>query len=328
MTDPDPGLVILCRDPGGRIARLSPNRLDELHHVADREGALTWISVTTPSEETIAALAREFHLHPLALEDVRKRGQRPKIDTYEGGHVIVAYEAPPDATSDLSEIHILVGPSWLVSMHWTSTPMVDAVRERFADHAEGMRGATGEVLYELLDAAVDSFFPHLDRISDRIDSLEDRILAGDIGRDTLAEILHLKRRLLDLRRVVAPMRDVANSLLRRELPIVDDASIPYYQDLYDHLVRVLDQLDLYRDLLAAVLDARLTVASNSLNAIMKRLTAFTVVLMLPTLIAGVYGMNFRFMPELDWPIGYPFALGLMLGSAAIAVTWFRRNDWF
>jgi magnesium transporter len=110
--------------------------------------------------------------------------------------------------------------------------------------------------------------------------------------------------------------------------MVDDASVPYFQDLYDHLVRVLDQLDVYRDLLAAVLDARLTVASNGLNAIMKRLTAFTVVLMVPTLIAGIYGMNFERMPELDWPLGYPFALGLMAVAMVIAVAWFRRNDWF
>jgi len=104
--------------------------------------------------------------------------------------------------------------------------------------------------------------------------------------------------------------------------------VPYYQDLYDHLVRVIDQLDVYRDLLAAVLDARLTVASNSLNAIMKRLTAFTVILMVPTLIAGVYGMNFHHMPELIWPFGYPLALGLMALTVAVAVTFFRRRGWF
>jgi magnesium transporter len=149
-----------------------------------------------------------------------------------------------------------------------------------------------------------------------------------VDRASLAEMLFLKRRLLELRRVLAPMRDVANALLRRDLEIVDLPSVPYYQDLYDHLVRVLDQLDIYRDLLASVLDARLTVASNSLNAIMKRLTAFTVVLMVPTLIAGIYGMNFRLMPELDWRLGYPFALALMGAAMVTAVIWFRRNDWF
>lgn len=124
------------------------------------------------------------------------------------------------------------------------------------------------------------------------------------------------------------MRDVANQLVRRDLEIVDVDSLPYYQDLYDHLIRVIDQLDLYRDLLATVLDARLSVASNNLNAIVKRLAAFTVILMLPTLIAGIYGMNFDVMPELQWPLGYPFALGLMAVAVVLAVTFFRRRSWF
>jgi len=137
-----------------------------------------------------------------------------------------------------------------------------------------------------------------------------------------------KRELLELRRTLSPQRDVANALLRRDLPLVDDASAPYFQDLYDHLVRVLDQLDLQRDLLASALEANLSVTSNNLNAIMKRLTAFTVILMVPTLIAGVYGMNFHFMPELSWPLGYPLALGVMLLTMAGAALFFRARDWF
>jgi magnesium transporter len=206
--------------------------------------------------------------------------------------------------------------------------MCDAVRRAFAGRRSGRINTTGEILYALLDAAVVCYFPELDGISDRLDSLEDRVLEGEADREILADILHLKRRLLELRRVLAPMRDVANTLLRRDLEIVDASSAPYYQDLYDHLVRVLDQVDIYRDLLAAVLDARLTVASNSLNAIMKRLTAFTVVLMVPTLIAGIYGMNFDLMPELRWPFGYPLALAVMAAAVVTSVTYFRRKGWF
>jgi magnesium transporter len=242
--------------------------------------------------------------------------------------MIVVHEAVPDAPDGLSEIHIFVGAGWLLSVTWTPTPMCDAVRRAFAGRRSGRINTTGELLYALLDAAVDSYFPELDGISDRLDSLEDRVLEGEADREILADILHLKRRLLELRRVLAPMRDVANTLLRRDLEIVDASAVPYYQDLYDHLVRVLDQVDIYRDLLAAVLDARLTVASHSLNAIMKRLTAFTVVLMVPTLIAGIYGMNFDLMPELRWPFGYPLALGVMAAAVAIAVTFFRRKGWF
>jgi magnesium transporter len=121
---------------------------------------------------------------------------------------------------------------------------------------------------------------------------------------------------------------VVNGLLRRDVPVVDEPQLPYYQDLYDHLVRVLDNIDIAREMLAATLDANLSVTSNNLNVVVKRLTAFTVILMIPTLIAGIYGMNFAHMPELAWPLGYAFALGLMATSMISAYVYFRRHDWF
>ena len=313
MTDPvERSLICLARHPDGSVEELPKERIDEIDKLTDRDGTLVWVSATAPSDEDIAAIGREFRLHPLALEDLHKQQQRPKLDTYErAAHGRRLRGGERRARRAVSEIHMFVGAGWLLSVTWTATPMLDAVRDGFAARRNGGPDTTGTLLYALLDAAVDSYFPVLDTISERIDALEDRVLEGEADRDSLAEILHLKRRLLELRRVLAPMRDVANALLRRDLEIVDASSAPYYQDLYDHLVRVLDQVDIYRDLLAAVLDARLTVASNSLNAIMKRLTAFTVVLMVPTLIAGIYGMNFDLMPELRWPFGYPLALAIM-----------------
>ena len=191
-----------------------------------------------------------------------------------------------------------------------------------------MARTPGTLVYAVLDAALDGFFPLLDRLSEKIEDLEGVILAGGRTSDTLRIILGLKRKLLELRRNVSPQRDVANALLRRDLPLVDDTSAPYFQDLYDHTIRVLDQLDLQRDLLASALEANLSVTSNNLNAVMKRLTAFTVVLMVPTLIAGIYGMNFHFMPELSWPLGYPLVVGVMLVTMAGAALFFRARDWF
>jgi magnesium transporter len=320
-------LVILARRTDGTVEEVPVERLDELDRLTADPGALVWVSATSPEAGLIETFGREFGLHQLALEDLRKQRQRPKLDTYEGQAMIVAYEAVADAPNGIAEIHLFVGANWVLSVHWSPTPMLDAVRRRLTQSRNGI-ATVGQLVYALLDAVVDSYFPELDQVSDRIDRLEERVLEGEADRRSLAEILSLKRRLLELRRVLAPMRDATNGLLRRDLDLVDADTAPYYQDLYDHLVRVLDQVDLYRDLLAALLDARLTVASNSLNAIMKRLTAFTVVLMVPTLIAGIYGMNFSHMPELSWPFGYPFALGLMVATVAVAVSWFRRNDWF
>lgn len=324
-----PELICLVRHPDGRTERLAARQVDRISHLLAVDGTVVWVSAIGPGEHQIEVLRREFDLHPLAVEDVRKQGQRPKLDAYEGQHMIVAYEAV-DGQEELSELHLFIGAGWLLSVSFGSTPMVDAVRTTFAEGRSATAGGVGvgDLLYAVLDAAVDSYFPELDRLSDRIDTLEDRVLAGDADGHGLREVLAIKRRLLGLRRVLAPMRDVANELLRRNLDIVDSATEPYFQDLYDHLVRVLDQLDVYRDLLATVLDARLTVASNGLNAIVRRLTALTVILMVPTLIAGIYGMNFTAMPELEWTLGYPFALVLMVLAVAAAIAFFRRRGWF
>jgi magnesium transporter len=213
-------------------------------------------------------------------------------------------------------------------VRWQDSPAIREVEARFRERPDAVARTPGSLVYAILDAALDGFFPLLDRLTDKIEDLEEVILAGGRSSDTLRTILGLKRKLLELRRNLSPQRDVANALLRRDLPLVDDASAPYFQDLYDHTIRVLDQLDLQRDLLASALEANLSVTSNALNAVMKRLTAFTVVLMVPTLIAGIYGMNFHFMPELSWPLGYPLVMGVMLLTMAGAALFFRARDWF
>jgi magnesium transporter len=305
---------------------------DEIDRLVSRRNTLVWLDIADPAGDDFELLKREFGLHELAVEDLRKRRQRPKVDTYPGHHVIVAYEALPARDSmrafDLGELHLFAGRGFVVSAHWGPSPVIDSVRGRFQHRSSAIGPNAGWLLYALLDTAVDSYFPLLDRISEDIDGLEDRILDGKGNRVLLREVLLLKRQLLELRRVLGPMRDVANQLLRREVEILDDEALPYYQDLYDHLVRVLDSLDLYRDLVAATVDAHESVTTNSLNQIVKRLTAVTVLLMVPTLIAGIYGMNFFFMPELELRYGYPAVLLGML-AIVLSLAWYmRRKDWF
>jgi magnesium transporter len=321
----------LARDPSGEIRVLEGDQVHEIDQLLTQPGNLVWLDMTSPGPEDLALLAREFDLHPLALEDLEKRGQRAKIDTYPGQHVIVTYEVLLGSGDDnfaLGEIHLFAGIGYLVSVRWDASPAITDVDRRFRLRTDAVGTTVGGLLYSVLDAVVDGYFPLLDRLSDQIDELEERIVGGSQGSDTLRSVLGLKRELLELRRVLAPQRDIANALLRRDLPLVDDAAVPYFQDLYDHLVRVLESLDLYRDLVAAALEANLSVTSNNLNTVMKRLTAFTVVLMIPTLIAGIYGMNFHFMPELSWPLGYLFALGVMGIGIVGAAVYFKRNDWF
>ena len=329
--------VCLVRRDGEGVQELTPPRFDEIDRLLAEPATMVWLALTNPGPRELALLSDEFDIHPLALEDTQKRGQRPKIDSYTDQHMLVVYEALPRegeraegedgplADFELAELHLFTARNAVVSVEWAPSPAVQAARRHFERHPDA---GPGELLYAIADAAADSYFPVLDAIAERVDALEDRVLAGETDAEGLRAMLSMKRELLELRRVLGPMRDVANMLLRRDLPIVDATTMPYFQDLYDHLVRLLEQLDVDRDLLASVVDARMTVTSNSLNAVMKRLTAITVLLMAPTLIAGIYGMNFVGMPELGWPWGYPMALGIMATTMVVVYVYFRRRDWF
>ncbi|HEY7526907.1 MAG TPA: magnesium/cobalt transporter CorA [Candidatus Limnocylindria bacterium] len=299
------------------------------------DGSVAWLDFANPTADDLDLLRDRLNLHELALEDLRKRRQRPKIDIYQQQDLLVAYEivaggTPRHPDFALAELHLIVGAGYVVSVHWADSPSIDGVRERWRKNPEDMATTAGGLIYELLDAVADGYFPLLDRLSERIDGLHDSIFTGgaDAGSAVLRQVLAIKRELLDLRRAVAPLRDVANALLRRDVSSVDEALVPYFQDLYDHLVRVLDTIDVDREMLASALEANLSVISNNLNVIVKRLTAFTVILMIPTLIAGIYGMNFHFMPELSWPFGYAAALLLMLVASIGAYVYFRARDWF
>ena len=315
-----------------RLPEASHDRIDELLRDDD---TLVWLDLRDPGPDELALLQREFGVHPLAIEDLSKRGQRAKLDTYHQQHVVVAYEAlEPDGNAEgdglpvLAEMHLFTGDRYVVTAHWSDSPSIDETMSRFERRADSVGVSSGGLLYSLLDAVVDGYFPVIDQLNDRVDSLEPELLSGKTTPVVLQRLLNLKRSMLELRRVITPLRDVANELLRREVPIIDDEAVPYYNDLYDHLVRVIESLDLLRDLVAATLDANLAATNNNLSAVMKRLTAFTVILMVPTLIAGIYGMNFRAMPELQWALGYPFALVLMAAAVIGAIVFFRREGWF
>ena len=327
--------TLLVRRADGELTELDPSHHPSEGLLPAEPGTLIWLDLQQPDSNDLALLTEKIGLHQLAREDLEKRHQRPKLDTYPEQHVLVAYEAVEDERDNrefgLAEIHFIAGQGYIVSVHWEPSPSLEEVKKRWRQQVQAVGATAGELLHTILDTIADGYFPLLDRLSDRIDHLQDEIMGSGgspTDRTVLREVLHTKRRLLDLRRVVAPLRDVVNGLLRRDAPVVDESKLPYYQDLYDHLVRVLDQIDIAREMLAATLDANLSVTSNNLNVVVKRLTAFTVILMIPTLIAGIYGMNFRHMPELLWPWGYGFALGLMAISMIAAYVYFRRHDWF
>ena len=331
MTIASAGRTCLVRGAGSALESLDSVRLDEISTRMRDPDELLWLDIDTPSAADVELLSREIGIHPLAIEDLQRRQQRPKLDVYPEHSVVVTYDirAQTDGEDpyEFGEIHLYLGPSYLVSVHWGESPALRETQQRFRANAAAIGSGVGTLLYTILDAVVDGYFPIIDDFSDEIDTLADRIVERP-SNETLRDVLDIKRRLLELRRILAPQREVANALLRRDTTLfIEDRARPYFQDLFDHLLRVLDSVDLYRDLLAATLDTQVSVTSNNLNAVMKRLTALTVLLMVPTLIAGIYGMNFENMQG-AWPVG---SWPVLLGTAAIVGTiggFFLVRRWF
>lgn len=244
-----------------------------------------------PTAEELDLLRRELRLHPLAIEDVRTRHQRPKIDVYGDHYFLVCYEiSSKDHRVSAEEIDVFIGPNFLVVCHDGDVPLLAEVRDRFSRQV-GAHDVSG-LLYEILDAVVDEYFPVLDELAERTEAVEAAVFEK-FERRRLAELLDLKKDLALLRRVIAPERDAVNVLLRRDPPVLDSSRIFYFQDVYDHLIRITDSIDTYRDLLTGSLDAFLSVENNRLSEIVRRLTLISTIFLPLTFVTGFFGMNFR-----------------------------------
>ena len=310
--------------PDGTAEDVDPATIDAL---LGHGGALLWLDVQDPADAEIALLREEFGFHELALEDAARRDQRPKVDEYDGYYFIVLYTAESVSGGSIRthELHCFWGQNYFVTLHDGPVPEVRAAVERWQSSHERAEHGVAYQVYALLDAVIDGYFPVVDGVADRIEDVERRIFEADA--ETLRDVFALRRELLTARRVLAPSRDVLNILIRRDVPVFPAALIPYLADVYDHTIRVLDALDLHRDLLATAVESHLSVTSNRLNQTLRTMAALTIGIMIPTLIAGIYGMNFQRMPELEWPFGYPIALGLMAAAMGVLFWLFKRIGW-
>ena len=301
---------------------------DQISQLCAESSKVLWVDVTNPESKDFDDLAREFGFHPLAIEDCKKGHQRPKIDEYQGYYFMVLYEAEMCGEGDLElrELSIFLGPNYLVTVHSESIRAIKTAERLWREWTDLAERRTGLVTYLLVDSIVDDYLPLLDSISDKLEDLEEQIFE-DFNPGSLQEIFNIKKQLLFLRRAVVPLRDVFNTLQRREQPIFSRETMVYFQDVYDHLIRVADMIDTLRDLIASAMDAYLSVSGNRMNIIMKRLTSISTILMSITLVAGIYGMNFQFMPELGWRYGYTGALGAMLVIGLGLYFYFRKINW-
>ncbi len=290
-----------------------------------------WYDIEAPTPKDTETLRTELGFHPLALEDAISAHQKPKIDTYESYYFLVFYSVEYDSKNDsavhMKQIALFIGQNYLVTIHPEPVTEIEETLTRWRKNQAVVGSTVGAVVYALLDAIVDHYFPVIDEVTDQVEAVEQQIFEN-FKEDALQKVFALKKDLMLLRRIISPSRDVLNMMLHRDMPIFDRETVVYIQDIYDHVVRVTDTIDTYRDLLSNVLDAYLSMTSNRMNQTMRVLTSSSIILMSMALIAGIYGMNFKFLPELEWAHGYLFAICLMLGIGTTLVLFFHRRGWF
>lgn len=293
-------------------------------------GTQAWVDIESPTDEDLAILREVLGFGEIVTQDIQRGSQRPRFSDYDGFHYLVMYAAHWNPTGrrrlQLEEVTFLLTDLLAVTLHAAPLPEFDAVRQRWAHlPATHRRQNVAYLAYTLCEEITSAYFGVLDGIEDEVDTLEEDVFKGNL-RQGLPEVFRLRRDLLDLRKVVSPERD-AFSLLARQDAAGNKAMRFYVLDVYDHLQRVTETIDTYRDLVSGVLDGYVSVQGNTLNTIMKILTAASIILMAVALVPAVYGMNFLNMPELQWAFGYLWAIGLMLAIGLILGAYFKTRGW-
>lgn len=290
---------------------------------------LRWIDVENPDLPTMSQLAERFSLHKLAVEDCLHLDQRPKLEEYPGHQFIVlqGFTSADEAVDDLElhELHLFLGKDWIISVHAAPHAAIDGVRKRVqADPAATIGRGADFVAYLLTDALVDSNFPLLDRFNDSVESLEERIFIERPSRALMHRAFELKRKLVLLRRVLSPQRDVVGLLARAGIAQVHERTTLYFRDVYDHLVRIYEQIEAARDLVGNAVDAYLSVVANRTSDISKQLTIFASIFMPMSFVVGFFGQNFE---QLGSPPFFLLMMALMVLIPLVMIWWFNRKDW-
>jgi magnesium transporter len=324
-------LVTIRWAEGERV--LTSTDLKDAQDLLARPDGCVWVDMEAPQGAEQAALTDLFHFHPLAVEDAFHTGQRPKVDEFDDSFFLVAYEVDYDqAAADdeklrACQISVFVRDRLVVTVHAEKSEMVRDLQSRCEHHTPVLRRGPDYLVYTLLDTLVDRYFPILDQLSEEIDDLEDRIVQ-EPRRELLDTIFVLKRLLLKLRKIAGPSRDVLTVLTTRDFPTIRAETIPYFRDVTDHLIRIYEMLDSYRELMSGALDAYLSNISNQLNLVMQRLTIVAVIFLPLTFITGVFGMNFKVQPWMPaWDHGQVF-WWVMAGMTVIGfflAVWFHRK---
>ena len=316
---------LFCRHSNGNVEEKAD--LADLSALLRDSNACLWVDLEGEPPGAVEAVSQQFALHPVTIEDLLHRNQRPKIEEFDGYIFVVVHGLRPLQGDEVptDEFHIVLGKNWILSAHDGHVEAMKRIYDQVVATPKAFDGGASFILYRLSDLLVDSYFPALEGLEDQIDDLEDDVVQRPTqGR--LQQIFALKRVLVHLRKLVSPQREVYNALSRRDYPYIDPKSAAYFRDLHDHLIRANEIVESYRDLVSNMLDAYLATISNRLNEVMKRLTVLATIFMPLTFVTGFFGMNFTGIPY-----GWNWLLAATIASVAITplimLIWFIRSGW-
>jgi magnesium transporter len=310
---------------GKKLADIS---LEEIRQYRVQPDCFVWVALKDIVPGELEKLQEEFDLHELAVEDAHHGHQRPKLDEYGASlFVVLQIVEPVEKELHAGEIAIFVGPGYVVTVRRDSVQGFADVRKRSELEPELLRHGPAYVLYALMDAVVDRYFPVLDALGEEIDEIEEKIFSGQTTREHIEMLYGLKRKLMVLDRATGPLLEVTSKLHGGRVPPICSGLDEYFRDVYDHLLRLKQTIDSSRDMVLTAISVNLSLITMQENEITKRLAAYAALAAVPTMIAGVYGMNFDHMPELKWLYGYPFSIGLMVGIDAYLVYRFKKAKW-
>jgi magnesium transporter len=311
---------------GKRIADVS---LSDVHNVLKKENQFVWIGLHEPSEEILSRVQQEFKLHELAVEDAHLAHQRPKVEQYADSIFVVLRTAQMNAEHhiEFGETHFFAGNNFIVVVRHGSNVPYTEVRARCEATPELMKKGQGFVLYAVMDFIVDRYFPVVHELEQSLEAIEAKIFKEKPSRETTEQIYDLKRELLEVKRAVSPLVDICNRLMRFDIKCISEETRPYFRDIYDHVVRINEMVDNTRELLNSAMEANFSLISISQSDVSKKFAGWAAIIAVPTMVAGFYGMNFKFMPELAWHYGYYAVVFVTLCICTTLYFFFRRSGW-
>lgn len=305
--------------------------VEEITEAVKDEQSLIWLDMLDIEDSDIDFLTSVFNLHELTVEDFIMPNARPKIEKFKGYFFLIAFSLESNGTNTVekvktAELDCCLGKNFLITFHSCPLNSITVCKERSRKQSPMMMHGADMLLYSILDSCIDSYFPVIQKFDSFVDEISDELF-GAPNKDTLKKIYNLKNEIMHLKRTIGPQADVVSGIVRGDFEFISPANVIYYRNIYDNLVRLNDTISASRDVITGAMEAYTSLISNRLNEVMKTLTIIATIMMPLTLVASIYGMNFKHMPELDSTFGYPVVISVMAIITVSMLAFFKRRNW-